>query len=125
MDCKKYSDAINMVAKIVCNNFAIDDEILKSKTRLREVAEARHSVAYMCHRILRVPHRLVSEYFSWKDHTTSMHSERKAEELMDIDEFYKAVADKIKSEIFAGLVDYYYETPPQPLPKRESGKPHP
>lgn len=68
---------IEDIAKISGDYFGVSIEELQSKSRLKEIATARHMAMYLCYDIVKATQKEIAEYFGGRDHTTVLHAIKK------------------------------------------------
>ncbi len=87
-------EAFNQYVDAVCKTFAISKEELFTKSKRRDMVDARHLLYYLCfHRPMQV--RYIQEYMGRNDyevgHSTIIHGIEQVSEKMDMDEDYHRV----------------------------------
>ncbi len=80
---------IDEIQKMVCNFYNVTYDDLLSKTRKREIVQARQITMYLAKKFTKSSLKAIGEHFSGKDHTTVIHSCQTVENLMDTDTAYK------------------------------------
>lgn len=80
---------IDEIQKMVCNFYNVPYVDLLSKTRKREIVQARQITMYLAKKYTKSSLKAIGEHFSGKDHTTVIHSCQTVENLMDTDTLYK------------------------------------
>lgn len=81
--------SIEDIQKMVCQFYNISYDALLTKTRRREVVEARQITMYLAKNFTNSTLKAIGSHFGGKDHTTVIHSCQKVENLIDVDEEYK------------------------------------
>ena len=69
--------------------FDVEIVRLKSKSRKREIVEARHMIMTAMYDISRISLEKVAHQFNKKDHTTVIHAKQKVRDFCDTDSLYK------------------------------------
>ncbi len=86
--------SIDYIQKIVCDYFELPLELLKSKTRKREVVQARQLAMYFSKQFTKSSLSNIGMHCGGKDHATVLHACRTVNNLIDTDKKFKAqVAD--------------------------------
>lgn len=91
---------ISRVHDVVSKHCEIEKERVKQRRRKREIVQARQLCMYFSHKFTKASLKNIGEYYGGFDHTTVIHSCSTVENLMDTEEDYKALADKIEQELF-------------------------
>lgn len=81
--------SIDDIQKMVCQYFSITYDTLLTKSRRREVVEARQITMYLAKNFTNSTLKAIGAHFGGKDHTTVIHSCQKVENLIEVDEEYK------------------------------------
>lgn len=81
--------SIDDIQKMVCQHFNITYETLLTKSRRREVVEARQITMYLAKNFTNSTLKAIGAHFGGKDHTTVIHSCQKVENLIEVDDEYK------------------------------------
>jgi chromosomal replication initiator protein len=81
--------SIDYIQKIVCDYFELPLEMLKSKTRKREVVQARQLAMYFSKQFTKSSLSNIGLHCGGKDHATVLHACRTVNNLMDTDKKFK------------------------------------
>jgi chromosomal replication initiator protein len=91
------------IQKVVCNYFSISTENLISKTRKREIVQARQIAMYFSRSMTKSSLSSIGAQIGGKDHATVLHSYNTVCDLIDTDKHFKqhvqAIEKKLKSTI--------------------------
>jgi chromosomal replication initiator protein len=82
--------SIDYIQKIVCDYFELPLEMLKSKTRKREVVQARQLAMYFSKQFTKSSLSNIGLHCGGKDHATVLHACRTVNNLMDTDKKFKS-----------------------------------
>ncbi len=86
------------VANAVAQYFKIPLADLKSKSRSKEIAYARHIGMYLSRRVIRATQQEIGLFYGGRDHTSVIHAAQKIHEQLDVDtELAKIIAEIEKS----------------------------
>jgi len=86
--------SIDYIQKVVCDYFNLPIELLKSKTRKREVVQARQIAMYFAKSMTKSSLATIGMHCGGKDHATVLHACRTVNNLMETDKHFKTyVAD--------------------------------
>jgi len=83
-----YAGSSESLINAICLAYGITEEVLKSKTRVGKIVEARTIAAYHLHRRLKYSSTVTGRMLN-RDHATILHLCNKAEDLIDVDKKFK------------------------------------
>lgn len=90
------SDIINAVA----DYYGLTRQQLVSKTRTKNLANARHIAMYLCRNLLDISYLQIGNEFGGKDHTTVLSACEKISDLLKENESYQRVISDIKKSLY-------------------------
>lgn len=90
---------IEMIQKIVCEHFGLSYDKLLSKTRKREIVQARQITMYLSKIFTKNSLKTIGEHFGGRDHTTVIHSCQTVKDLMDTDTFFKESVQELHQKV--------------------------
>lgn len=91
--------SIDYIQKMVCDYFELPIEMLKSKTRRREVVQARQIAMYFAKQMTKSSLSTIGMHCGGKDHATVLHACRTVNNLMDTDKKFKASVVELEKKI--------------------------
>jgi chromosomal replication initiator protein len=91
--------SIDYIQKVVCDYFDLPLELLKSKTRKREVVQARQIAMYFSKCMTKSSLATIGLHCGGKDHATVLHACRTVNNLMDTDKRFKIYIDELNKKI--------------------------
>ncbi len=91
--------SIDYIQKVVCDYFDLPLELLKSKTRKREVVQARQIAMYFAKSMTKSSLATIGLHCGGKDHATVLHACRTVNNLMDTDKRFKNYIDELNKKI--------------------------
>jgi chromosomal replication initiator protein len=91
--------SIDFIQKIVCDYFELPIELLKSKTRKREVVQARQLAMYFAKKMTKSSLATIGMYNGGKDHATVLHACKTVNNLIDTDKRFRASVDELQKRI--------------------------
>jgi chromosomal replication initiator protein len=91
--------SIDYIQKIVCDFFELPLEVLKSKTRKREVVQARQLAMYFSKQFTKSSLSNIGMHCGGKDHATVLHACRTVNNLIDTDKKFKAQVVDLQKRI--------------------------
>ncbi|MBA3971714.1 MAG: chromosomal replication initiator protein DnaA [Bacteroidetes bacterium] len=91
--------SIDYIQKVVCDYFDLPLELLKSKTRKREVVQARQIAMYFAKSMTKSSLATIGLHCGGKDHATVLHACRTVNNLMDTDKRFKNYIEELNKKI--------------------------
>jgi chromosomal replication initiator protein len=91
--------SIDYIQKVVCDYFDLSIELMKSKTRKREVVQARQIAMYFAKSLTKSSLATIGMHCGGKDHATVLHACRTVNNLMDTDKRFRAYIDELEKKI--------------------------
>ena len=91
--------SIDYIQKVVCDYFDLPMELLKSKTRKREVVQARQIAMYFSKKMTKSSLANIGMHCGGKDHATVLHACKTVNNLMDTDKRFKGYIEDLKKKI--------------------------
>lgn len=91
--------SIDYIQKVVCDYFDLPMELLKSKTRKREVVQARQIAMYFSKKMTKSSLANIGAHCGGKDHATVLHACKTVNNLMDTDKRFKSYIDDLNKKI--------------------------
>lgn len=91
--------SIDYIQKVVCDYFDLPLDVLKSKTRKREVVQARQLAMYFSKSMTKSSLSNIGIHCGGKDHATVLHACRTVNNLMETDKKFKTYVSDIQKRI--------------------------
>ena len=91
--------SIDYIQKVVCDYFDMAIDTLKSKTRKREVVQARQIAMYFSKQMTKSSLATIGMHCGGKDHATVLHACKTVNNLMDTDKRFRGYIDDLKKKI--------------------------
>lgn len=91
--------SIDYIQKVVCDYFNLPIELLKSKTRRREVVQARQIAMFFAKRMTKSSLASIGAQCGGKDHATVLHACKTVNNLLDTDKRFKVYIDELDKKI--------------------------
>ena len=91
--------SIDYIQKVVCDYFDLPIDLMKSKTRKREVVQARQIAMYFAKNMTKSSLATIGLHCGGKDHATVLHACRTVNNLMDTDKRFKSYIDELEKKI--------------------------
>ncbi len=91
--------SIDYIQKVVCDYFNMGIDLLKSKTRKREVVQARQIAMYFSKQLTKSSLATIGMHCGGKDHATVLHACRTVNNLMDTDKKFRHYIQELDKKI--------------------------
>ena len=91
--------SIDYIQKVVCDYFNLPIELIKSKTRKREVVQARQIAMYFAKSMTKSSLSVIGMHCGGKDHATVLHACRTVNNLIDTDKKFRASVQELQKKI--------------------------
>lgn len=91
--------SIEYIQKVVSDYFNIEIEILKSKTRKREIVQARQIAMYFSKKMTKSSLANIGAHCGGKDHATVLHACRTVDNLSETDKQFKAYLKDLEKKL--------------------------
>ena len=91
--------SIEYIQKLVSDFYSLSIEQLKSKTRKREIVQARQISMYFAKQLTKAPLKKIGMHFGGRDHSTVIHACQTVSDLMDTDRKFKSDVEEISKRI--------------------------
>lgn len=90
---------IDEIMRIVCEYFHVPQELLKAKTRKREVVQARQLAMYFGKQFTKNSLKTIGHHFGGRDHSTVIHACQTVVNQIDTDPKFKEIVADIRHRI--------------------------
>ena len=91
--------SIDYIQKVVCDYFNIHIDMLNSKTRKREIVQARQLSMFFSKKLTKFSLASIGTHCGNKDHATVLHACRTVNNLIDTDKQFKIYVDDLEKRI--------------------------
>ncbi len=91
--------SIEYIQKVVCDYFDLEMELLKSKTRKREVVQARQIAMYFAKKMTKSSLANIGSHCGGKDHATVLHACRTVNNLAETDKQFKVYLSDLEKRL--------------------------
>jgi chromosomal replication initiator protein len=91
--------SIDYIQKVVCDYFDIPIDIMKSKTRKREIVQCRQLAMYFSKQMTKNSLAMIGKYCGNKDHATVLHACKTVNNLADTDKQFKGYIADIEKKL--------------------------
>ena len=90
---------VRNIIKAVADYYGLTEKQIKSKSRTKNIATARHISMYLSRKLLDLSYDKIGEEFGGKDHSTVLSDYEKIDKLVRENEIYKKIVDDIRKNI--------------------------
>jgi chromosomal replication initiator protein len=91
--------SIDYIQKVVCNYYNIASELIQTKTRKREIVQARQVAMYFSKTLTKSSLATIGSQIGGKDHATVLHACKTVNNLLETDKQFKAQIDEIEKKL--------------------------
>lgn len=91
--------SMEFIQKLVCEYFEVPVEMVKSKTRKREIVQARQISMYLAKSHTKTSLKSIGQFFGGRDHSTVIYACQTVEDLIDTDKKFKAYVQDIQKKL--------------------------
>jgi chromosomal replication initiator protein len=91
--------SIELIQKVVCDYYNINVDTVKSKTRKREIVQARQIAMYFAKDFTKASLKNIGSHFGNRDHSTVIHACQTVNDLMDTDKKFRYDVDELQKRI--------------------------
>lgn len=98
---KEKRENINLenIVEIVSKELNVKPSEMKSKSRSKNIVEARRIVIYLAKNLTPNSMPQIAQFFNMKDHSAVSHSIKKINELIEMNEYFKVRVEELKNKI--------------------------
>ncbi len=91
--------SIDEIQQVVCEYFDIPVDLVRAKTRKREVVQARQIAMYFCKELTQHSLKTIGLHFGGRDHSTVIHANQSVLNQIDTDTKYRQTIDEIRHKL--------------------------
>lgn len=92
--------SIDQILNVTSKYFNIEAKLIHSKSRKKEVVQARHTAMYLAKQLTEYSTPKIGKLVGNRNHSTVIHACKTVEKLMDVDKTYKKDIEAIKNDLF-------------------------
>lgn len=93
---------VDKIQQVVCSHFKISEELLQTKTRKREVVQARQLAMYFSKNYTKYSLSYIGNQIGKKDHATVLYACKAVTDLMETDRNFKMQVEEIQRKLYCG-----------------------
>jgi len=90
---------IEEIQRIVCDYLDIPEDLVRAKTRKREVVRARQIAMYFSKKLTQHSLKTIGLHFGGRDHSTVIHANNTVEDQMQTDEQFNSMVEEIGRKV--------------------------
>ena len=90
---------IEEIQRIVCEYLTIEEDLIRERTRKREVVRARQIAMYFCKDLTQHSLKTIGLHFGGRDHSTVIHANKTVEGYIETDPQFKNMVEEIRRTI--------------------------
>jgi chromosomal replication initiator protein len=91
--------SVDFIQKVVCDYFDMPVELLKSKTRKREIVQARQLTMFFAKKMTKNSLAAIGAQCGNKDHATVLHACRTVSNLAETDKRFRVFVDDLRKKL--------------------------
>jgi len=91
--------SIDFIQKVVCDYFGLPNDVLHSKTRKREIVQARQIAMYFSKNLTKSSLSTIGSLIGNKDHATVLYACKTVNNLIDTDKHFKGQVEDIERKL--------------------------
>lgn len=91
--------SIDFIQKLVCDFFNIPNEVINSKTRKREIVQARQLAMYFAKKHTKASLATIGLHCGNKDHATVLHACRTVNNLIETDKQFRSYVEELNNKL--------------------------
>ncbi len=88
--------SIDRIQQIVCEYFDMDQDLVRAKTRKREVVQPRQIAMFFCKELTQNSLKTIGLQFGGRDHSTVIYANRSVSNQMETNPQYREMVDQIR-----------------------------
>jgi chromosomal replication initiator protein len=96
---KQVNISIELITKIVCEYFSLEENKLREKNRRKEVVLARQIAMFLAKSLTKSSLKTIGLHFGGRDHSTVIHSQASIEQMIVEDPKIREIVDTLKNKI--------------------------
>jgi len=95
----RVSLTIEEIQRVVCEYFVISEDLVRAKTRKREVVQARQVSMFFCKQLTQHSLKTIGLHFGGRDHSTVIHANQSVENQIETNVKFREVIEEIRHKI--------------------------
>ena len=90
---------VEQIQQIVCEYFKIPEDLVRARTRKREVVQARQVAMYFAKQFTKHSLKTIGLHFGGRDHSTVIHANQSVENQIETDPKFRDVIEEIRHKL--------------------------
>lgn len=90
---------IEEIQRITCDYFNIPEDLVRAKTRKREIVQARQVAMYFCKEFTQHSLKTIGLHFGGRDHSTVIHANQSVENQIETDSKFREMIHELRQKI--------------------------
>lgn len=95
----RMSLGVEQIQQIVCEYFGMDEDLVRARTRKREVVQARQVAMYFSKQFTKHSLKTIGLKFGGRDHSTVIHGVQSVENQIETDPRYREIIDELRHKL--------------------------
>ncbi|MFV0365463.1 MAG: chromosomal replication initiator protein DnaA [Mangrovibacterium sp.] len=91
--------SVDYISKVVCDSFGLEVEAIQSKTRKREIVQARQLAMFFSKEMTNQSYSAIGAQIGKKDHATVLHACKVIKNLIETDKDFKTTFHKVEQKL--------------------------
>lgn len=91
---------VDRIQQVVCEHFNIEPELLQTKTRKREVVQARYLAMYFCKSYTKASLSFIGTQIGKKDHATVLYACKVVNDMMETDRKFRIEVEELQKKLY-------------------------
>ncbi|OZC04210.1 chromosomal replication initiator protein DnaA [Rubricoccus marinus] len=98
---KEQRSALNIeqIQRVTCEVLNIPEDLVRARTRKREVVQARQIAMYFAKQLTKHSLKTIGQAFGGRDHSTVIHAVRSVEDQIDTDPLFRETVDRVRKKL--------------------------
>ncbi len=90
---------VEQIQQIVCDYFSIPEDLVRARTRKREVVQARQVAMYFAKQFTKHSLKTIGLHFGGRDHSTVIHAIQSVENQRDTDVKFREIVEELRRKL--------------------------
>ncbi|MEM1056204.1 MAG: chromosomal replication initiator protein DnaA [Bacteroidota bacterium] len=87
------------IQTVTCEVLDIPEDLVRARTRKREVVQARQIAMYFCKQLTKHSLKTIGQGFGGRDHSTVIHAVRSVEDQIDTDPLFRETVERVRKKL--------------------------
>ena len=87
------------IQTVTCEVLDIPEDLVRARTRKREVVQARQIAMYFCKQLTKHSLKTIGQGFGGRDHSTVIHAVRSVEDQIDTDPLFRDTVERVRKKL--------------------------